>query len=196
VLKKVLLKYFKEHVVVRLAIFILCTFLLLRFSWRALKNRESHGFYRFFVFEAILVLGLLNQPYWFFEPFSLPQVFSWFFLLISIFFVLQALILLKKLGGYHERKNMPENFSFENTINIVTDGLYRYIRHPMYSSLLFLGWGAFLKNITPVTSVLVILVTLFLVVVAKVEENENIDFFGPTYVDYMRNTRMFIPLVF
>ena len=181
---------------VRLTVFILCTFLLLRFSWRALKNRDSHGFYRFFVFEAILILGLLNQPYWFHEPFSLVHLFSWFFLLISIFLVIQALSLLKKIGGHRERKNMPENFPFENTVNVVTDGLYRYIRHPMYSSLLFLGWGAFLKHITPVTSVLVILVTLILFVVAKVEENENIEFFGHIYVDYMRSTRMFIPHVF
>ncbi len=181
---------------VRITVFILCTFLLLYFSWRALKNRGSHGFYRFFVFEAILLLGLLNQPYWFHEPFSLPHLFSWAFLLISIFLVIQALILLRKIGGNGERKNMPENFSFENTVNVVTDGLYRYIRHPMYSSLLFLGWGAFLKHITPVTCVLVVLVTLILFVVAKVEENENIEFFGHTYVDYMRSTRMFIPHVF
>jgi hypothetical protein len=29
-------------------------------SWRSLRDRRSHGFYRFFAFEAILALILLN----------------------------------------------------------------------------------------------------------------------------------------
>ena len=88
---------------------------------------------------------------------------------------------------------MPENHSFENTVNVVEDGLYRYIRHPMYSSLLFLGWGAFLKHITPLSSLLVLLATVFLVAAARVEEKENIRFFGDRYKSYMKRSRMFIP---
>ena len=88
---------------------------------------------------------------------------------------------------------MPENHSFENTVNVVEEGLYRYVRHPMYSSLLFLGWGAFLKNITLVTSGLIFLVSGFLVAAARVEERENVRFFGAAYEAYMKRSRMFIP---
>ena len=75
-------------------------------------------------------------------------------------------------------------------------GLYRYIRHPMYSSLLFLAWGAFLKHITPLTSMLILAVSGFLTACARVEERENIRFFGSVYDEYMQRTGMFIPRLF
>jgi protein-S-isoprenylcysteine O-methyltransferase Ste14 len=178
---------------IRAVLFIICTLFLLRFSWRALRNPGSHGFYRFFVFEGILLLVLLNHPYWFVEPFSPLQLVSWSFLVASIFFVTSSLIQLKKNGGYAEREDMPENHSFENTVHVVKNGLYEYVRHPMYSSLLFLGWGAFLKHITLLTFLLVVLVSVLLIVVAKVEERENVGFFGEGYEEYMQQTRMFIP---
>ncbi len=177
----------------RIALFIICTLFFIRFSWRALGNPKAHGFYRFFVFEGVLLLMLLNYPYWFTEPFSSPHLLAWLLLIISIFFVIQSLMILKRLGGHNKRHDTPENFSFENTVNVVEEGLYRYIRHPMYSSLLFLGWGAFFKHITSLNIGLIIMVSGFVIAAAKVEERENIHFFGPVYGDYMQRTRMFIP---
>lgn len=178
---------------IRIALFIICTLVILRISWRALRNPGAHGFYRFFVFEGLLLLILLNHPYWFRDPFSPPHLFSWVLLLASIFFVVQSLLMLKQAGGHGDREEMPENFSFENTVHVVEEGLYRYIRHPMYSSLLFLGWGAFLKHFTLLNTGLILMVSGFLIAAAKVEERENIRFFGPVYVDYMERTKMFIP---
>ena len=37
-------------------------------------------------------------------------------------------------------------YAFEKTSKLVTVGLYRYICHPLYSSLFFLGWGVFFKS--------------------------------------------------
>ena len=176
-----------------ITLFIIISIILVSFSWQVLKNPKSHGFYRFFAFEAILALMVLNEPYWFNNPISQLQLASWFLLILSVVFVIQALILFKKFGGSNERQDTPENFAFENTVNIVENGLYRFVRHPMYSSLLFLGWGAFLKNITTLNIVLVIAVTILLVIVAKIEEGENIQFFGSKYSDYMKRTKMFVP---
>jgi len=83
----------------------------------------------------------------------------------------------------------------EKTSKLVTVGLYRYIRHPMYSSLLFLGWGMYFKSPSWLDLVLVLLCTFFLIATARMEESENIKFFGSEYVDYMKRTRMFIPFV-
>ncbi|MCD6534843.1 MAG: isoprenylcysteine carboxylmethyltransferase family protein [Deltaproteobacteria bacterium] len=178
---------------IRIALFILCTIFFIRFSRRALASPGSHGFYRFFVFEGLLLLVLLNHPYWFREPFSPLHLVSWFCLGVSIYFVIHSFVLLKQRGGHAGREEMPENHSFENTVRVVEEGLYRYIRHPMYASLLFLGWGAFFKHITLLNIGLIILVSAFLVAVAKVEERENINFFGLEYADYMQRTKMFIP---
>lgn len=176
----------------RFILFTLGTIFFIRFSWRALHNPGSHGFYRFFVFEAILLLILLNHPYWFTNPFSPLHLLSWFLLLMSILLVLQSVRLLKK-GGYAERQEMPGNLTFENTDHIVEEGFYRTVRHPMYSSLLLLGWGAFFKHITLVNIILICLTSGLLIATAKVEERENLRHFGAAYAEYMRRTKMFIP---
>jgi protein-S-isoprenylcysteine O-methyltransferase Ste14 len=186
---------YEEVAVIRIIFFILGTVFFVRISRRALANPGTHGFYRFFVFEGLLSLILLNHPYWFRDPFSPLHLFSWFLLLVSILFVIQSVLMLKQRGGHAQRAEMPANYSFENTVHVVEEGLYRYIRHPMYSSLLFLGWGAFLKHVTPVNSGLIVVVSVLLLVVAKVEERENVRFFGAAYVDYKQRTKMFIPWV-
>jgi protein-S-isoprenylcysteine O-methyltransferase Ste14 len=66
----------------------------------------------------------------------------------------------------------------------------------MYASLLLLAWGAFLKNPAPLTVALTAATTLLLVVTAKVEERENLRYFGSQYQDYRRQSKMFIPFVF
>ncbi len=43
---------------------------------------------------------------------------------------------------------------------------------------------------------LALLCTAFLFATARVEERENINFFGDEYVEYMRHSKMFIPFVF
>ena len=178
---------------IRIGLFIICTIFFIRFSWRALGSPGSHGFYRFFVFEGLLLLVLLNHPYWFRDPFAPLHLVSWFFLGVSIYFVIHSFMLFKAHGGHADREAMPENHSFENTVRVVEEGLYRYIRHPMYASLLFLGWGAFFKHITLLNVGLILLVSALLVAVAKAEERENVQFFGSEYIDYMQRTKMFVP---
>ena len=183
-------------IVWRSAVFICVTVLLTVVSWRPLHNPRSHGFYRYFAFVGITVLVLYNQPVWFERPFSPQHLLSWVMLLASVILVINSVGLLKKIGGRGERRSTPENLSFENTQNLVVDGLYRYIRHPMYTSLLLLAWGAFLKRIDPLTVAAAIVVTGALLMTARVEEQENIDFFGDDYVNYQKNSKMFIPYLF
>lgn len=86
-------------------------------------------------------------------------------------------------------------FGWENTEKLVTTGIYCYVRHPMYSSLLFLAWGALLKSVTVSTVVLAGVATLALIATAKSEEKENLSRFGEEYRIYMRRTRLFVPFV-
>ena len=37
-------------------------------------------------------------------------------------------------------------FKFEKTTELVTSGIFKYIRHPLYSSLIFLTWGIYFKH--------------------------------------------------
>jgi len=83
----------------------------------------------------------------------------------------------------------------KNTTVLVKRGSYKYIRHPLYSSLLLFGWGVFFKNPSLLSAFLVIVASAFLVATARVEEMENLQKFGNDYVAYMRETKMFIPFL-
>ena len=185
-----------DSIIIRVIVFFILTILFVIISRRSLLNPRSHGFYRFFAFVGITFLILYNHPVWFNNPFSLQQIFSWLCLLFSIVLVARGVKELTTLGGHRVRHDTPENLTFENTQNLVQDGLYHYIRHPMYTSLLLLAWGAFLKQISAETVVVVVLVSISLFLTAKVEEIENVRFFGPQYNDYQRRSKMFLPFIF
>ncbi len=84
----------------------------------------------------------------------------------------------------------------EKTTQLVTTGVFKYIRHPLYSSLLLLAWGVFFKRPSWVGVGAVLGATVLLLATAKVEEVENIRYFGAEYRAYMQHSKMFVPLVF
>ena len=170
---------------------------LVYISRASLRAPRSHGFYRFFAWEAILALILVNVEYWFWNPFSLQQILSWIFLMASAFLVLQAVHLLRRIGKPDTQRSDDEAaIGFEKTTQLVVVGAYKYIRHPMYSSLLFLTWGVLFKDISWLSGIFALAATVFLVATAKAEEAENIRFFGTSYQTYIKQTKMFIPFLF
>jgi len=175
-------------VMIKMAVFILGSVGIVYVSRTALWDVHTHGFYRFFAFEAILGLILVNAQAWFREPFSPLHVVSWLLLTASLFMAMHGFYLLRTLGRPRE--------SFEATTQLVRQGAYRYIRHPLYSSLLWFAWGAFLKEISLFSTILVLIATAALIATARVEEGENLRKFGEGYAAYQRETRMFIPFVF
>ena len=183
-------------VIINLIVFSLVSVFFIGFSWRALHNPDSHGFYRFFALEGILALVLINFPYWHEDMLSPGQLLSWALLSVSVLFVIQGYSQLRKLGGNRSADFNPANLNFENTGRVVSEGIYRHIRHPMYSSLLILAWGALLKHITVPGLLIALTTSLFLFAAAKKEEHENNLYFGAAYDKYMRKTKMFIPYTF
>jgi protein-S-isoprenylcysteine O-methyltransferase Ste14 len=165
-------------------------------SRASLRRFRSHGFYRFLAWEAIAALIALNLRDWFADPFSLHQLVSWPLLMASLFLALHGFRLLSRAGKPSRARDDPALVGLEKTTELVTTGAYRYIRHPLYSSLLFLAWGAFLKTPSWLGLALGLLATLFLTATAKVEEAENTRYFGAAYESYMRATKMFIPYIF
>jgi protein-S-isoprenylcysteine O-methyltransferase Ste14 len=180
----------------KVIIFVVASVGIARLSWSSLRDFRSHGFYRFFAWEAILALILLNLDHWFDQPFSSHQLVSWPLLTISLFLVIHGVQLLRQVGKPDSERNDPSLLGIEKTTELVAVGAYRYIRHPLYSSLLFLAWGAFFKRPSWIGVVLSAITTFFLAMTAKREETENIRFFGPAYQAYMKQTKMFIPFLF
>ncbi len=185
---------------IRLALFVVSTLALAWVSRRPLRDPTSHGFPRFFAWVAIVALVLLNfrgLDAWFADPFSPRQIASWILLFGSLSLLVPAVALLRSRGrpGTEIREEEPL-YAFEKTEELVTTGVYRYVRHPMYASLLWLAWGVFLKRPSVAALGLVALATGCLWLTARAEEAEDIGFFGDAYRDYMRRTRRFVPWVF
>lgn len=157
-------------------------------SWNfSIKAGRYHGIYRFFAFESLLILLLLNWRYWFDEPFSLAQCVSWVFLFGSILPAYEGYRLLSKLGR--------SDTQFENTTVLVTIGIYKYIRHPLYASLALLGIGMLFKHISTFSIIAALVDLAAVYATAHREESEMIARFGRQYEDYMNKSKMFIPYI-
>jgi protein-S-isoprenylcysteine O-methyltransferase Ste14 len=177
----------------KFAIFLVASAGLFGISRKAIRKTSSHGFFRFFAWEAILALILVNMDSWFSDPSGVLQVISWIFLMTSLFFLVQGVYLLQARGKPENTREDGTLMAFEKTSVLVTAGLYRYIRHPLYASLLFLAWGAFLKQTVWYSACLVLAATACLVATAKADERECLRHFGSSYEEYMSRTKMFIP---
>lgn len=165
-------------------------------SWRSLFTIKSHGFYRFFGWECIIWLFSRNYMHWFEDPFSTHQIISWVLLTVSIYLVIIGIILILRKGKASKSRDDKTLFSFEKTTDIVDTGIYKYIRHPIYSSLIYLSWGIFFKNPGVENFIFSILSTAFLYITSRNDEVECIQYFGEAYKDYMKRSKMFIPYIF
>ncbi|MGD8402655.1 MAG: isoprenylcysteine carboxylmethyltransferase family protein [Anaerolineales bacterium] len=181
----------------KLAIFIISTGLLIYISRASLRQPNSHGFYRFFAWESILLLFLLNVEQWFVDPFSWQQLIAWTLLFASLVPLIFGVRSLRERGRpARERTGDPSLLAFEKTTTLVTTGVYAYIRHPLYSSLLLLTWGTYFKTLSLSSTALALVATTFLIATARADEAECIRFFGGVYQEYMQRTKRFIPYLF
>ncbi len=175
--------------------FLVGTLFFVWISRRSLLNVQSHGFYRFVAWECMLALVLVNLPTWGVDPYGPLQLTSWALQLLSLALVAHAVHLLQKFGRPSESRAGAELFLFERTSMLVTKGVYRYIRHPMYAALLLFAWGVFLKGISVPSMVLVGGASIALFVAALRDEAECRQHFGSMYTDYMKTSKRFIPFV-
>lgn len=159
--------------------------LLLAFT---LIRPHPYRFTRFLAFVSLLGLIFLNADRWFVDPFSVRQIISWIFLAGSLFLAVHGFTLIKTEGN-------PTG-DFEDTTSLITRGAYRFIRHPLYSSLLLFGLGAFLKGPSLLGGGLVGALLIGVILTARIEEKHNLERFGEEYQQYMDKTKRFIPYIY
>ncbi len=180
---------------VKAGLFVVMTIGIVWTSMASLRRPGTHGFYRFFAWEVIALLFATNVDQWFTDPFSLRQAASWALLVASLVLVLKAMRLLKVVGQPLRSAEDSGEYTIEQTTRLVVVGIYRWIRHPMYSSLLFLAWAIFLKGPSVVAALEAVAATGLLMATAKADEREDIVKFGDPYVEYMGRTKRFVPWV-
>jgi protein-S-isoprenylcysteine O-methyltransferase Ste14 len=178
---------------------------------------DTHGrkFYRFFGFEFLFLLILVNFGEWLKNPFTLYRMITWMILCSS--FLLagfgihhlleygkppingnpEAIPDLKTSGIYkyirHYLYRSRILLGIETTTSLVTSGIYKYIRHPLYSSMIILGAITLLKTEIPslLATSLFSVGTVFLYATARIEEKENLLKFGQDYAAYIKQSKMF-----
>lgn len=74
---------------------------------------------------------------------------------------------------------------------LITGGLYRWVRHPLYSAVLLFIW--LLPVMTSNLLALSLGITVYILVGAVLEERKLRKEFGESYIEYQRRTPMLIP---
>jgi len=81
--------------------------------------------------------------------------------------------------------------SIETTTDLVTSGVYKYIRHPLYCSLIILCAATLMKRPSLLAASLFSVAAVFIYATARIEEKENLIKFGDDYAVYMKRSKMF-----
>ncbi len=94
----------------------------------------------------------------------------------------------------HKRGNFNIQPKLKEGCILVTSGAYNYIRHPMYTSVIFMMLGVLVSTPTLLESLFLILLIFVLVLKAKKEEELWCDH-DDTYIEYKKRTKLFIPYI-
>lgn len=80
--------------------------------------------------------------------------------------------------------------------DLVTTGIYGYIRHPIYAAFLYMATGAIVMYGNILLFILPVIFWAFLTIaMKKTEESWLIDLYGDDYINYSKRVNRFIPKV-
>ncbi len=146
---------------------------------------------------ALMMMGMLLMPILSFTPLlafagynpSLQAV------------VAGTLLMLLSLWLFHKsHKDLGRNWSVSLEIredhSLVTGGVYRTIRHPMYTSIFLMAIGQFLLLSNWIAGpAMFVAFTLMFISRLRTEEQMMLDLFGDNYEAYRQNSKRLIPWV-
>lgn len=161
---------------------------------RRIWGNGSMKFYRLFynIFAVIsflpliyLMLTLPDRPlYQVPAPFNFIMRLGQLVSVIFLFVVLSQTDLLSFVG-------LRQLFEDRKTDNLVTTGLYRYVRHPLYTFTLSFFWLS--PNMSVNSFIVYAALTLYVLIGIVFEERKLVRAFGQEYEEYRSVTPMLIP---
>jgi protein-S-isoprenylcysteine O-methyltransferase Ste14 len=162
----------------------------------ALFGELAEKYYRLFynIFAFITLLPILALPYtlpnkpWY----TIPK--PWTYLTLGT----QLLVL--ALGGFSvlqtglfEFAGLKQVFSGEPKDTLETKGMYKHLRHPIYTLGMVFLWLS--PSMSQNMAALYFAFTLYFIFGAMVEERKLERIFGEAYREYRARTPMFIPFI-
>jgi len=138
---------------------------------------------KFLVFMQFALIGLMI----FFSSGVLSSIPGMIIFLMGLAMGLWAL-------DHNKRGNFNIQPKLKEGCRLITSGAYRYIRHPMYSSVITMMLGVLIA--TPTLSEFLFFTALIAVLVLKAKREEFL-WCGhdEAYLNYKKSTKLFIPYV-
>ena len=155
------------------------------------------SYYRI-IYNLIAVGGLLLLAYWSFQGKNfLMQQTTWM-KLAGLFFVLLGMLV---LGIAASSFNMKEFLGLEKEehhpdTKLVTKGVYRYVRHPLYTGVFLLLPGVFLLRPTLSILLFVFITAIYIEIGSRLEEQKLIEVFGEQYIKYSKSVKRYFPFIY
>ncbi len=152
---------------------------------------EMYGF----PLTIYILTGILGSKYPALNPFSHASGHLWvvFFggggLMLSVIHLISNLLVIIGFALMWKGWKMVHRAKGE----LVTGGLYKYVRHPQYSGLFLVMIGMLIQWPTIITALMFPVLVYVYYRLSKREENEVLKVFGDEYRRYVKMTPMFIP---
>ncbi len=167
-------------------------------KYRKLSTEEDHSTKLDLVLLFMGGLGMIIPLFYLFTPwldfadYTLPSWLSW----TGAFLFIGAAGLLwithQSMG-----RNWTPTLGFRSEHVLITEGIFKFIRHPMYAAHLLwaLAQPLLLHNWIAGLSFLVVSIPLYILRIPY-EEKMMLDKFGVEYSEYMKRTGRFFPKLF
>ena len=106
-----------------------------------------------------------------------------------IIFVLGLIISYLLINSSHKKIFLPSNQKSQ----LITDGVYSYVRHPMYLSILVLLFAFYSISLSFLSLIIWIIAVFFFDQMVTFEEAELLKILGNEYREYMNQVPRWIP---
>ncbi|MBN2723205.1 MAG: isoprenylcysteine carboxylmethyltransferase family protein [Deltaproteobacteria bacterium] len=149
------------------------------------------------------VLIVFSSAVWFFPAldyiwlnFSVISDWSFYLSLTGMVFLVSGIMV--RLGGFlYLGKYYDYNIRVRSEHKLVTTGIYRYVRHPLYLGTLLLFTGVPFLTGSLVGFLILVTVSLpSLYYRITVEEKMLVEHFGDSYLNYRAKTPALVPFMF
>ena len=136
-----------------------------------------------------IIIYIINPRRMSWSTLPLPSWMRWLGLLVGLIALLLFYWVLRSLG-----RNFSTSLTIKEEQTLVTQGPYRWIRHPMYTAFILLWIAYFLLSASWFIGLTGILAYVWTTIVrTPKEERMMIARFGDEYVAYMGRTGRYLP---
>ena len=138
------------------------------------------------------ILDFVYLQNFIFQIFAVPGLIL---LIVGGLFRMKARLQLKKKAGFESLVG-TSRLKVLKKHHLVKDGLYRYVRHPLYLGEILRNLGVVLIFSSVYGTLIVLLGSFFLLFRIEIEEKMLIVVFGEEYEEYKRKTKRLIPYIY